>query len=294
MNLSNSNDWDDFEVAHLETGVSDAKSFYESYLFFSDILSKLPKQELVKRRWISSKDDLASMVFLFQDIHSHKGNALFRKSDAYNIALCAAWESRVSSLAKDLIVSQRISDFQGFDNSDLKNIAKLSVDVDSVLSLPVMLAERGIVLVYERALPNMKLDGVVFKLKSGHPVIGISFRFPRLDHFWFTLMHELAHVNLHMDLLHEPIFDDLEIDNKDVIELQANRLAKNSFVERHLWRNCGAKYDRSDEAVIKFSNEIGIHPAIVAGMLRKELNEFYLFREIINAVDIRKEVFDDE
>jgi HTH-type transcriptional regulator/antitoxin HigA len=156
------------------------------------------------------------------------------------------------------------------------------------------LVKSGIILVYERALPRMKLDGVVFRLDSGHPVIGISFRFPRLDNFWFTLMHELAHISLHMRFLDDPFFDDLETDSEEVAEKQASRLAKDSFVERQLWRNCEPKYDKSDNAVIKFSKKIGIHPAIVAGMLQRELNEFYMFRKIVDDVDVRKEVFGDE
>jgi len=294
MNPSRLNDWDDFEVAHSKAGLSDAASFYESYLIFNDILNKLPMEELVKRGWISSKDDLSSMVPLFQDIHSHRENALFRKSDTSHIALCAAWKSWVSTTAKMEVVSQHIGEFHGIDTNYLKKIAKLSIDVSSIASLPDILVKRGIILVYEMALPGMKLDGVVFKLESGHPVIGISFRFPRLDNFWFTLMHELAHISLHMEILGDPIFDELETDSEEVVEKQASRLAKDSFVERYLWRNCDPKYDKSDEAVIAFSKEIGIHPAIVAGMLQKELNEFYLFRGIVDAIDVRKEVFDDE
>ena len=43
-----------------------------------------------------------------------------------------------------------------------------------------------------------------------------------------------------------------------------------------------------------FSKKIGIHPAIVAGMLQKELNEFCMFRKIVDDVDVRREVFGDE
>ena len=294
MNPLHLNDWDDFEVTHVESSVSDARSFYESYLNFRRLFDELPKQELVQRGWMSSTDDLSSMVPLFQEIHSCRENALFRKSDTSHIALCVAWKSWVSTTAKMEVASQDIAEFQGIDKNYLKEIAKLSIDVSSISSLPDILAKIGIVLVYERTLPQMKLDGVVFKLESGHPVIGISFRFPRLDNFWFTLMHELAHINLHMELLDDPIFDDLLADSEEVVEVQANRLAKDSFVERHLWRNCKPKYDKSDGAVIKFSKEIGIHPAIVAGMLQKELNEFHMFRKIVDEVNVRKEVFDDE
>ena len=288
------NDWDDFEVVHNETQISDAKSYYESYKKFREILEALPKSELINRGWMTSKDDLASMVPLFQNIHSNTLGGLFRKSDTSNVALCSAWQTRVSTIAKLLVTANQIDEFHGIEKRDLKDIAKLSPDETVIQELPKILAKKGIILVYERALPSMKLDGVVFKLESGHPVIGISFRYPRLDNFWFTLMHELAHVRLHFDHLIDPIFDDLESDEKDIIEIQANRLAKNSFVERSVWRNCKAKYTKNEDVVIDFASEIGVHPAIVAGMLQKETSSYNIYRRIIDKVNIRKEIFGDE
>ncbi len=288
------NDWDDFEVVHNKTQISDAKSYYESYKKFRKILKELPKSELIKRRWMDSKDDLASMVPLFQSIHSKTLDGLFRKSDTSNIAFCSAWQARVATTAKFLVATNQIDDFQSLSKGDLKKIASLSKDETIVKKLPEILAQKGIVLVYERALPGMKLDGVVFKIESGHPVIGISFRYPRLDNFWFTLMHELAHISLHFDQLLNPIFDDLESEEKTTIEIQADRLAKNSFVEKSAWRNCKAKYTKSEEAVIDFASGVGIHPAIIAGMLQKETNLYNLYGKIVDKVNGRAEIFGDE
>jgi len=289
-------DWDDFEVVHNKTRVSDAKSYYESYKEFSNILRELPKSELVKRGWMASKSDLASMVQLFQSIHSNKLGTLFRKSNTSDYALCSVWLARISTTAKLSIATKQIANFQGIEKSDLKYIAKLSVDEDVVKHLPEIMAKYGIALVYERALPNMKLDGVVFTLESGNPVIGISFRYPRLDHFWFTLLHELAHINLHFDQLNNPIFDDFDSgsDDVDIVEKQANRLAKNSFVERSVWRTCKAKYSVNEAAVIEFARDNGIHSAVVAGMLQKETNSYRMYRRLVDEVNIRSRVFGDE
>ena len=140
----------------------------------------------------------------------------------------------------------------------------------------------------------MKLDGTVFKLESGNPVVGMSFRFSRLDNFWFTLMHELAHIHLHMDLLSEPIVEDLEVDVGSEIEVAANRLAKNSFVDRVTWRNCEPKYDKAIKAIEKLSEEVGIHKSIIAGMLRKETGDFAAYSGIVNEINARDLVFSDD
>ena len=35
-------------------------------------------------------------------------------------------------------------------------------------------------------------------LGDGRPVIGLTLRYDRIDNFWFTLLHELAHVGRHL------------------------------------------------------------------------------------------------
>ena len=151
-----------------------------------------------------------------------------------------------------------------------------------------VLLDRGIILVYERAIPAAKVDGVVFKLKNGNPVIGLSLRYARLDHYWFTLMHELAHVVLHDEQLSTPIVDDLDVDSSDLIERQANRLAANSMIPSNLWRTCPAKASLKVADVISFAIELRIAPHIVAGRLRRELGRHEVFTDLAHSVNVRE------
>jgi HTH-type transcriptional regulator/antitoxin HigA len=134
----------------------------------------------------------------------------------------------------------------------------------------------------------MKIDGCVFKVASGNPVIGISFRYTRLDHFWFTLMHELAHVALHQEQLSSPILDDLESERPDLIEREADRLASDSLIPRNEWRNCPAKYSLAEADVRSFAQKMGIAPQIVAGRLRREFRRHELFSGLVNEVNVRE------
>ena len=154
-----------------------------------------------------------------------------------------------------------------------------------------MLIESGIILVYVCALPGMSADGAVFPLRTGHPVIAMSLRFPRLDYFWFTLLHELAHLVLHTEQLKDPIFFDVEAEEKEATEKAANRLAKDSFVDRNAWRNCEPKYDTSEHALRAYAKQEGIHPAIMAGLLRKESGNYMRYSKLINALDVREIIF---
>ena len=137
----------------------------------------------------------------------------------------------------------------------------------------------------------MRADGAVFHLRTGHPVIALSLRYPRLDYFWFTLLHELAHLVLHNEQLKEPVFFDVETEEKDRTEKAANRLAKDSIVDRESWRNCAPKYDPSDRAVHSYAAEQGVHPSLIAGLLRKESGNYNRYSSIINEHDVRAIIF---
>lgn len=283
--------WEDFNV---NNSISDTKSYYKKYLSFLETVKKLPTNELIKQGWLTDKNDLASLVPLFQNMVDGNFQVLFRKSTTSNEALYALWLSRVSNTAKERIIKQEISKFEGLTKQNLKDIAKLSPNESLILELPSILAKQGIVLVYEQSVNSMKLDGAVFKLYTGHPVIGLSFRYSRIDNFWFTLMHELSHIVLHYEQLDTPIFDDLDEESPDLIEKQANRLAKNSFVDKSTWRNCKANYQTGDEVVYEFAKEVGIHPAIIAGLLQYEKKSYQIYSKIVNKTNLRDKVFSNE
>jgi len=286
------NGWNEFTVSKKQS--YSAVSLYESYKIFKERFKSLPKSKLIKLGWIDAADDITHQTDFYNNVLGERNNILFRKSNTADAALFSLWLSKVKSLAQIKVITNSVPSFNGISKNELKHIAKLSVDIDVIQQLPDILKEMGIVLIYNKALPSMKLDGVVLKLESGNPVIGLSFRFPRLDHFWFTLMHELAHIHLHMNLLDCPILEDLEIDSESEIEVAANRLAKNSFVDRVIWRNCEPKYDKGLEAIEKFADEINIHKSIVAGMLRKETGNFRTYSNIVNEVNVRELVFGND
>ena len=283
-------EWDDFEVVN-HGGYTSAIEQFNSYKLFKNYVSKLPIKELVKRGWVSSDDPVSSLVSLFKNIHKDSAGALYRKSDSSSELLISLWFSHLKSSSEIEFFIKKPRQFTGITKEDLRYIARMSPDLSLIDKLPDILLDYGIILIYQKSFKGMKLDGVSFKLSTGTPVIGMSFRFSRLDYFWFTLMHELSHLHLHYDLLDNPILDDLEVDSDSAIEMAANRVAKAAFVDRHIWRNCIPKYDKSIDAINKFAEEISIHPAIIAGMLRKENEDFKIYSSIVNQHNIREAIF---
>lgn len=266
-----------------------AADFYEAFLKCEELAGSLPKKLLGQE---------APLAFyrMLQDVHSTRAtNTEFfrRKSDASE-ALTTLWLSRVRLTAQMFIAMNDVPEYRSLTSDDLLKLAKLSVRTESLPEIAATLFSLGIILIYERSLPGMKLDGAVFRLVGNRPVIALSLRYPRLDHYWFTLMHELAHVVLHLDGLDVPILDDLDEHKDDIVERQADRLAANSLISRSDWRSSICMYDQSESAVVKFAAQVGIHPSIVAGRMRRELRRHDIFSKIVNEVDVRKVLLGDE
>jgi HTH-type transcriptional regulator / antitoxin HigA len=283
-------DWGDFTHTTRTSKVS-AHELFERYREFQTFIAGLSRKELVARRWLKTADDDSSLETIFFDLPLSKQPTLFRKSAKAEENLLSIWQARARAEAEYLCLAQGRPAFAGLTKEHLRKLALLSVDPQVIRELPSILAEFGVILVYVYALPGMNADGAVFHLSTGHPVIAMSLRYPRLDYFWFTLLHELTHLVLHNDQLKEPVFFNVEAEEKDRAEKAANRLAKDSIVDRESWRNCEPKYDPTDRAVHAYAAEQGVHPSLIAGLLRKESGNYKRYSSIINEHDVRAIIF---
>jgi HTH-type transcriptional regulator/antitoxin HigA len=283
--------WSDFTHS-TRTAEINAQDLFERYRAFQSFIAGLSRKELVARRWLKNVEDDSPLATVFFDLPLSKQPTLFRKSTKANENLLSIWKAQAQQRAEYLYLAEERPAFTGLTKEFLRKLAILSVDPQAVRQMPSILAEFGIILVYVYSLPGMSADGAVFHLRTGTPVIAMSLRFPRLDYFWFTLLHELAHLVLHADQLKEPMFFDVEAsEERDRVEKAANRLAKDSIVDRETWRNCAPKYDTSDRAVYAYAAEQGVHPSLIAGLLRKESGNYKRYSSIINEHDVRAILF---
>ena len=142
--------------------------------------------------------------------------------------------------------------------------------------------------VFVRHLPKTKVDGVAL-IDSERPVIGLSLRFDRLDYFWFTLLHELVHVLMHLKSSEEVYLDTLEMSTMNIDkEAEADRLAKEACIPRSIWVRSDAYRLQTKKTVNELAHEMLISPAIVAGRLRYETGNFRKFTELVGNGQLRK------
>ena len=200
-----------------------------------------------------------------------------------------AWQCRIIDLAKKKgkeVVSKYKQ--KAITNEWLNELAHISIEKDGPQKAVNYLQESGIRLVIEPHLPQTHLDGAAILLSDGSPIIGMTLRFDRLDNFWFVLFHELVHIMKHLhkgDV--ESIFDDLDVEAED-IEKEADEQAGEVLVPEDKWNTALARYLRSEDSIKDFAQELHIHPAIVAGKVRKEANNYIILKDMVGQGGVRK------
>lgn len=126
---------------------------------------------------------------------------------------------------------------------------------------------------------------------DGHPVVALTLRRDRLDSFWFTLAHELAHVVLHLAQGDSTIFiDDLESDgSRGRKEKEADRLASDLLIPRDLWKESDTSELARPDTARTLAARAHVHPAIVAGRIQYEMKNYKILTTLVGSRMLRKQ-----
>lgn len=259
--------------------------------------TNIPTRELASRGAISERPVPGDLFFLFKNSFQSFKSPMFRASkdeigaeESLQRALVLSWMSLIGIRAKSVDLptfsAERLTkDFLG-------ELVKLSTDPNNLAEIPRILQTIGIGLVIEKAIDRAKVDGAVYVNENGNPIIAMSLRYDRIDNFWFTLLHELSHVILHLDRLSNPIIDDL-YDGQPLSEMEkeANYYAREVILSKKIWRRCRLKSFHKIEAVQELAQSLEIHPALVIGRFHYETNRHELFRDVLHSVSVRDYFF---
>ena len=153
----------------------------------------------------------------------------------------------------------------------MKRLAKTSWSDQGPLLAREYLFKHGIHLVFEPHLDKTYLDGAVCINQKGNPVVALTLRYDRLDDFWFTLMHELAHIALHLDGNYEWFIDDLEMETNDIREEEANDMARTALISNEEWM---LNESSSLDEMTALAKLLEVAPAIVYGMFARKYDNW--------------------
>lgn len=171
----------------------------------------------------------------------------------------------------------------------VRALGKLSIHADGPKRAQQMLSDLGIILVILPHLPGTHLDGAAIRRpKDGVPVIALTLRRDRIDNFWFTLLHELAHVAFHLTDDRACIVDELEIGSSEAIETEADELAGTALIPDELWDAWDIKGTYTGIAdILAFARKMEVNPAIVAGRWQKTHRDYRKFSKLLGHGTVR-------
>jgi HTH-type transcriptional regulator / antitoxin HigA len=166
-----------------------------------------------------------------------------------------------------------------------RELAQLSILPDWQDQLVAALRRMGIILVIVEHLPGTFLDGAAMCRGDGVPVIALTLRHDRLDNFWFTLLHEFAHVVRHLSPDRQVILDDLDVASSEAIETEADTFARNALIPPAMWKQIDKH--SSTEKVLEAAEKAGVHAAIAAGRWRFEHSDYRRFSKLIGRGEVK-------
>lgn len=255
--------------ASVETGVARKRRLYEF----------APVREMVKRGWIKGNSDVEQLeqdVLAFFGVQSM--DQPLPHAAAYRATNAATTDrhSRIAWIceAKHMADAQtNIAEFNATANLDdlvAEQLKPLFRRAEDTARVPEVLARVGIHFVVLPTLPKTRIDGAMVHSDNKRPIIAMSLRYGTLDGFWFTLLHELAHIHLG----HHESFDDFasKEDMEQAAEQDANRVAADWLLPQDDYAEFVSSHTGffPKAAVERFADKHEVHPAIVVGRLKHE------------------------
>ncbi len=275
--------WSNLEAAY-RLQLAEGRECGDSIERKSKLYAVTPVRELTKRGWVEDAADereLERRVLDFLGLPSLDEPlpraANFRCSPVRTPDERAlyAWTRRVDALAS-LQSPTRFS--RERLEAGIPAVLALARRPEQVRDVPAVLMQLGVRCVLVPRLERTYADGAALHATE-RPVVALTLRLDRIDNFWFTLMHELAHLVLG----HEGSYID-DTGDVDCIrnarEKRADKSASDWLVPpaayRRFLQERGSRYPL--RAVEEFAASIGRHPGIVVGRLHFEgkLNYKYL------------------
>ena len=236
-------------------------------------------------------------------------SALFRKNDLTRVNAKAdpyaltAWCWQVMAQANESPPDAEFREFEDWTEA-CRAVARVSRYAEGPRLAKDVLAAFGIALEIVPHLPRTYLDGASMLLPDGRPVIGLTLRYDRIDNFWFTLLHELAHVALHLnDDSESPIFiDDLSLRGPRMdtqatedVEIEADLWAEDALIplaneeEELLLQEAWSPID-----IIELAQKYAVHPAVIAGRVRYDRRNYRLLSQFVGSREVRKQFGKEE
>ena len=254
-----------------------------AFLGFNLGSSKISDKAEEAVRWLVDRAGGFSALPQFA-LRKNDGMRLNAKFDTYALL---AWSLQALREAAEHPATGRFHP-ESLKEKFIQTLVSLSVTEDGPRQAREYLGKAGITLLALPHLAHTYLDGAIFLAAENRPVIVMTLRYDRLDNFWFVLLHELGHLKLgHLSDERAWIADDLELPASDSQrEMDADAFANAMLLPLDFSLDAQAKVSASE--ILRYAQDHGVSPAIVAGRIQHAKNDYRIFANLIGRNEVRK------
>jgi HTH-type transcriptional regulator/antitoxin HigA len=257
------------------------------------IYERMPIKDMLAKGWMektSTADSLRKQVLQFWEwkdldfgiLDRNYLPCLTRKSEAYNqfnASYAITWY-RKAQIEADKIKcvpykKQKLEKLYS-------KLNQFTIQENGVNCFIEDLLETGVKFFVLPHLQKTYLDGAAF-FSGKNPVVVYTGRYKRIDNFWFTVAHEIAHVLYHLNDENKFVLDNLRDGELNAMEEEANELAakrlKHYEILNYLEPNLNYL---TTTKVEECSRKFEIHPAVIIGKLAHEKRVSYSNQNLYN------------
>lgn len=241
----------------------------------------MPVSEILKKGWYSMDKSAEGYELLYESIwgKNHNDTSMYnhpekkfcarqkKDNEEFTVIYSITWLQIARKKAKNIkvppynkaLLQQIIDHFTDYtyEENGIKNIIK-------------DLNKAGIKFFILSHLSKTYLDGACF-FDNDNPVIVYTGRYDRIDNFWFTLAHEIAHVILHLLEIKKRCFlDDLkEGEAESTQEKMADTKAEEMLRVKEIVAEAKPYLNYfSEEKLISISEKLHIELSLILGVLQ--------------------------
>ena len=244
----------------------------------SCIYRHMPINEMIKKHWINNYKDVSDLqknVDLFWrrkcddfNFMDKLPNIAARKSEAFgscDLYYLHTW----AQMAKLSSERYSCSEYQRKTLQELAaSITDFTVMKNGIAEFLNLLCGCGVKFFILSHLPKTYLDGASF-MHNGSRVIVYTYRYDRVDNFWFTIAHEIGHILLHIKNESEIFIDDFKNKDTSVKEKDADDFASNILKTKEILSLAkDIQHYTSELRILSLSNKLRIHPSVIIGTLK--------------------------
>lgn len=248
----------------------------ESLASYSEWASRFPRDLLVARRVISAREAateiVAKLLRLFRVASPSafektwlEPQASYKRSQLHQIDpyLTALWLRLAEIEADDLLTNAATYDPDALREVAAKLPPLTTMEIaDGFREAQRLLLGAGVALVFVPEISSTRICGVS-RWVGGHPIIAVTSRYKTFDSFWFTLLHEIAHILMHPRRSTYIDFTGKAQDNTDARESDANSFAEETLIPLAIRSRVIAA--TTPEEIVDIANHLGISAGVVAG-----------------------------